>query len=324
MAYSWGVNNSDSKPQAKEVYNPNNAMIWLENSKHLAEFIFSDSPTNETLGTASVYTARTINATYDCESHRVTSGGDGSTLVITVEDVGNLTLRRIFSNSTIFLGTKDSCCTNKVRCQRVLAFEASDTNPWYYDCNITLGYTMHDPYNVSYVSDEMARTAASSIALTGFSAVNTASGNVYPQGSPWGTPLYGNSDKMGMKMATFALGSIAGASIFNPYTSYIGMAPSQGYTLNLTNPGSFYTILGLLCSCHLILLIAVAVLANRVVIGPAGALSTAMLLRPIADHLDSVSGGKETKAFRDAKMHTMVKYEKGRNGRWTLTSKPSV
>jgi hypothetical protein len=53
-------------------------------------------------------------------------------------------------------------------------------------------------------------------------------------------------------------------------------------------------------------------------VGPEGALSLALLLRPIADALDGVSNGRKNQAFKEAMKNTMVRYEKGRNGKWKL------
>jgi hypothetical protein len=97
------------------------------------------------------------------------------------------------------------------------------------------------------------------------------------------------------------------------------MAPSQGVYLHINHRYFFYTIIFLICGCHLAFCIVVAVLANRVMVGPDGHLAMSLLLRPIADKLEGVNGGKENAAFRSAIKHTEVKYEKSRTGRWILS-----
>jgi hypothetical protein len=283
------------------------------------QFVFSDSPTDAWWpASSSVYTARTINSTYVCEAHKVTKGGDGSTADIQVESIGDVTVYETVANATTFFVAEDSTCADNVRCQVVQVFEASNTDPWYYKCNVTMSNTFNDPSNVSFISDDMAQIAVSSIAQTGFVDASGETGEIYPQDSPWGIPLAGDSSAMGMTIASFGIGAIAGASIYNPFTWYNGSAPSQGVYLELGHPYPFYLILGLICGCHFFFLIVVAFSANRVMVGPEEALSMALLLRPIADALDGVSGGKENKAFKDAKRSTMVKYEKAPNGRWTM------
>jgi hypothetical protein len=317
-ALNLGIDNINNKPSNGSIYQTNTT-IWADFNTGLVQLVFPDSPTDSiSPGSFSVYTVRTINATTVCESYKVTAGGDGTTLNIEVETIGNVTVYQTVPNSTTFFVAEDSNCADNDRCQVVQAFEASNTDPWYYKCNITLSKTYNDPANISYISDLMAQIATSSIAQTGFVDSSGETGEIYPQDSPWGIPLSGDNSSMELLMSEFAIGSIAGASVYNPFISYEGNAPNQGVYLELGHPYFFYLILGLICGCHLFFLIAVAVLANKVMVGPEGALSMALLLRPIADALDGISGGKENKAFRDAKRKTMVRYEKSGNGKWSL------
>jgi hypothetical protein len=200
----------------------------------------------------------------------------------------------------------------------VQAFESSDTDPWYYKCNITVGITLGDAQNLSYVSDEMAQIAASAIAQTGFVDGDGETGNIYPPESPWGVPLEGDASLMGSSLSTFAIGAIDGASVQNKFAWYDGMTPSPGVVLEVGHQKLFYAILGAITGAHLFFLLLVAYLANSVKVGPEGALSMALLLRPIADALDGVSGGKENQALKDAKKNTMIRYEKGPNGKWKV------
>jgi hypothetical protein len=281
--------------------------------------VFVDSPTGSDYpGSSSIYTARTINCTYECESYNVTAGGDGSTSEIAVQDLGNVTVYEPIPNATTIWVASNSKCEGSPRCQVVQAFEASSTDPYYYKCNISMSLTYNDPLNISYISDSMAEIATSAIAQTGFVDSEGETGQVYPPESAWGVPLGGDSSYMGLQMATFAIGAIAGAAENNLYTSYVGQAPSPGVYLEVGHQKLFYLILGAIAGSHLFFLCLVAYLANRVMVGPEGALSLALLLRPIADALDGVSGGKENQALKDAKKNTMVRYEKGRNGKWKL------
>jgi hypothetical protein len=181
-----------------------------------------------------------------------------------------------------------------------------------------MGHTYNDTRNLSYVSDYMARIATASIAQVGYTDFYGQASQIYPRDSPWGISNNGSTDDMGWTMGLFALATVVGASINNPLSSYEGQAPSGGVYLHVGHPLPFYLILALICGCHLLFCIVVAVLANRVVVGPDGHLSMSLLLKPIADALEGVSGGKENKAFRDAKRFTKVKYEKGINGKWIL------
>lgn len=197
---------------------------------------------------------------------------------------------------------------------------------WSSQCNITMGSTYNDTGNVSYVSDAMAKIAAASIAQIGYRYyleydpyIDYQAVQIYPRNSPWGANHNGNASEMGHMMALFALGTIAGASLNAPLKSYKGMAPSGGVYLNIGHPKFFYLIIGLIIICHLVFMIVVAVLSNTVMVGPDGHLSMSLLLKPIADKLEGVSGGEENKAFRDAKRTTNVVYDKNQGtGKWRL------
>jgi len=124
---------------------------------------------------------------------------------------------------------------------------------------------------------------------------------------------------MGMTVATYALGSISAAAMYNPPKSIKGTVPSAGFVLQVGHQYFFYTIIGLIVGCHLLFCTVVAVLANRVMVGPDGHLSMSLLLRPIADALEGVSGGRKNQAYKDATKNTTARYEKSRNGRWVLS-----
>lgn len=305
-------------PKPGEIYNPYGAMLFYQNNSNVWDFIFSDSPTDSFLGTFSAYTARQINTTYICESHKVTQNGNGTSDEIVVADIGTVRLSQTVPNSTTYFTNLPYTCESSNRCSVVEAFESSEDEPWYYKCNITMGSTFNDPKNVSYISDYMAQIATASIAQVGYTDYTHQASQIYPKDSPWGIANNGSTDSMGWTIALFALATIAGASINNPMISYEGQAPSQGQALEVGHQYFFYLIIGLICACHLLFCIVVAILANRVMVGPDGHLSMSLLLKPIADALEGVSAGVENKAFRDAKRNTTVRYEKSRNGRWVL------
>jgi len=299
-------------------------MLWYDNTTNYLEFTFSDSPaqssTNGGQGSVfSAYSARKINITFVCEAHEVLEHGNGAFNNITVAEIGIVSVDSVVPNSvTYFTNLGNVCEPGNFRCSIVEAFEASETNPYYYKCNVTLGLTQNDPRSLSFISDAMAYKATSAIAQPGYIDAWGQEYQIYPNKSTWGTPSQGDQNVIGFKIAAFALGSIAGASLFNPYTYYEGMAPSQAFSLTLNHPFYFYLIIGLICACQLFFCLIVAVLANRVMVGPDEHLAMSLLLRPIADSLEAVSGGRQNKAYKDAKKSTTVRYEKAMNGRWIL------
>jgi hypothetical protein len=318
-AYNYGVNNSIYIPNAGEIYQPTGAMLWYDRSNSSVKFIFYDAPNDTTVGLLAVYSNRTLEVNYACESFKVIENGNGTSNDIVAEQLGNITLSQTVPDSMTYSTYQDYQCADNVRCSTVTAFESSETNPWYYICNVTLGQTYNDPQNVSFISDYMAQIATASIAQIGYTDYVGIASQIYPTGSPWGIPQGGNASEVGLVMATYALGTIAGATIYNPLTQYLGMAPKQGVILQVGHPYLFYLIIGLIVICHFVFVVVVAWLANRVMVGPEGHLSMGMLLRDITDALAGVSGGVENAAFKAAKKRTTVIYQKNtRTNGWYL------
>ena len=318
FAYNFGVSYNTSLPKPGDVYQPQGSAMWIDYVNNKTTFVFSDSPTDSYLSSSSIYTNRTITLNYMCESHKVISAGNGS---IEAATIGNISFSHLLVNNSItFFTNTDNNCGGTSRCSVVKAYEVSDipSSSWYYTCNLTLGQTENDPMGLSTISDDMAHIATSSIAQAGFTDSTGQPSQVYPHDSDWGLPSGGDASSMGSSIATFAMGTIVGAANYNPLTSYPGMAPSQGVYLHVNHHYFFYLIIVLIAGCHMIFLVVVAILANRVMVGPDGHVSMSLLLRPIADALEGVSGGKENRAFRDAKRQTQVIYQKTRNGRWRL------
>ncbi|KAH8650629.1 hypothetical protein BGZ60DRAFT_498422 [Tricladium varicosporioides] len=331
LANNYIVNTTQYKPKAGDIYQNSGASIFVDDPARTVQFLFSDSPTGAyQVGTGSVYTDRTINVTWGCSSYKVTSNGSGNVTSLQVANIGTVNVSTTVVDSTTYFTTRPAttavswsrnyCGSNK-RCSVVEVFEANSTDPWYYKCNITVGKTYNDPKNVSYISDEMAWIAGSSIAQVGY-IIREQEAQVYPRGSDWGKIARGDANSVGKIIATFASGSIAGAELFNPQTSYLGPAPSQGMYLKVGHKYFFFVIIGLICGCHLLFCIIVAILANRVKVGPSSHLDMALLLRPIADALEGVSDGKtDSQVYKDAKKTTTAIYKKGTNGRWNLEMK---
>ena len=320
LAYNYGLNETKYMPKAGDYFRSINAMLWFNIDENYAELIFSESSPYTFGGPLppSVYSARKIRVDYACESNQVTAGGDGRANQITVANVGNINVSHVRPDFTTFFTEKDNTCVGDPRCSIIQAFESSDTRPWYYRCTVKFGQTVNDPDKRSQISDRMAYVAGSSIAQMGYADDRGQEAQYYPRNSLWGLLLNGDEAQMGQTVATFALGSLAGASLFNPARFFAGAAPSEGFRLDVRHPKFFYLLIGLICGSQFLFCVVVAVLSNRVMVGPDSHLDMALLLRPIADALEGVSNGKNNSAFRDAKRDTMVRYEKARNGRWIL------
>jgi len=331
LALNFGVDNITSKPKPGDLFLPSSAMLWYDPDGNTTQLMFLDTSYAETgqslnSGALSVYTPRTLNVTYTCDSHLVTFNGSGNDTehTITVEDVGIVYISNIVTNSTIyFTSPNNTCSENENRCTVIEAFENWDISPYYYKCEVTLGQTYNDTYNVSYISDTMAKFATASIAQVGYNESREEQSQIYPPDIFWGSPNFGVDSEMGLSIGLFALGSIAGASYYNPTQSISGCYnsngccnPTAGFVLQIGHRRLFLLSIWIIPAFQFIFIVIVAIFANRVKVGPDNHLGMSLLLRPIADALEGVSSGKENSAFRDAKKRTNVKYEKAVHGRW--------
>ncbi|PQE10446.1 hypothetical protein CJF30_00010435 [Rutstroemia sp. NJR-2017a BBW] len=289
---------------------PNKSMTYV-----FPEFSAAARNDSSILG---IYTDRTISIHYSCNSHKVISNGNGSDYDNpVVQDIGEVYMEDFSTYATTYITNNTNPCaaSGQDRCFVVQAFEASDTDPWYYLCNITMGATINDPHNVSFISDRMARTAVGAIAQMGFSW-DLQQTTYYPNKTQLGAPLHGNATNMGRKIAAYGLSTISGAATFNPTITYSGMEPHTGFKLTIGHRYLFVLSLFLIPIVQCTMCFIIAFWANRVYIHDDAYLSMSLLLRPIADDLYSVSKNHENSAFRSAKKRMMVRYDLGQDGRW--------
>ncbi|KAI9641166.1 hypothetical protein NHQ30_010596 [Ciborinia camelliae] len=309
LPWIFGINDSiDNLPPPREIYQDlaENDIIWKDLPNNKMVFVFTEYSSSGLLG---VYTNRTLDMHYSCSSHKVLSGYDNDNLPIniTVQDIGRpVYVSSFVANETTFFTDYPNSCPGIPRCSIIQAFEASDTDPWYYTCNITLGNTKNDEHNISFISDDMAAIAAAAIATQGYLTYDNSrqEASFYPQKSLWGTPMHGNAVSIGIQIASFGLSSISGAAEFNPVSSYFGSEPHTGFALQVNHTYFFLLIVFLIPLVQFLMCFGIAVWANRVVVQENAYLGMSMLLRPIAD------------AVREGKDDVYVSYEKGEGGRW--------
>ncbi|KAM3084006.1 hypothetical protein ACMFMG_001887 [Clarireedia jacksonii] len=319
----------DEMPQPREVYPRTQNWtsseywnIWEDQPNKTMTYVFSEfsSAADHDSGSIGVYTDRDISMSYSCDSHKVTKNGDASDYYanIIVQGIGEVYIEDFYGNATTYFTNNTNPCTasGKNRCFVIQAFEASNTDPWYYICNITVSATKNDPHNVSYISDRTARMAAGAIAQMGYSW-DLQQTTYYPNQTQLGSPLHGNAPNMGRRIAAYGLSAISGAATFNPTITYSGAEPHTGFILSVNHRYLFIMSVFLPPIVQLVMCFIIAFWANRVYIHDNAYLSMSLLLRPIADELYSISKNNENSAFRSAKKRLMVKYEMvGPDGRW--------
>jgi hypothetical protein len=243
-----------------------------------------------------VATNRKISISTTCNSYPVTSGGNGTAAEITYrqvesKDTDNQGKVRVptagGTGKTIFM--TDTSINCGPGCSTVTALETSADDPWFYSCNTTVGPVANATMSEHRVSKHVRFLAAQAIALQGYwisSSTDDISTNkqhqVYPAQSVFGTPLSGKSEAMAVVMSRFAAGVIAMVAKTNPQISVASFPPMQGSTLTVDRWDYVGLILTTVVWFQLLLSIAVAIMATRVVIPPDGARSMAKVLRIMA------------------------------------------
>ncbi|TQS34732.1 hypothetical protein Golomagni_04874 [Golovinomyces magnicellulatus] len=311
FALNFGIGLTNSEPVPNQIYTSTDPLIWLDKRNSLIDFFFLDSPEGSKMVEGfSIFTPRKINVTYSCDSFLVLAGGDGKSTNIVVRGIGNISLPQAVPESSTFLLREKHACKSGIRCSVVEAFESSYTDPWYYSCEISMGYTQNDPLGISTINDVMAETAIASIAQIGYTDSFGTALQIYPRESMWGQASRGKSEDVGMMIGIFALASIAGIAQFNPFTSYPGKAPGPGFKLKLGHSRFFFGVILLINVSQLLLIILALILAKRVKFGPLGFIGISLLLKPVSNRLPLICEQEDDETARRILENTYALYEK--------------
>lgn len=258
-----------------------------------------------------VYTDRSINVTSSCNSWVISKGGDGDQLNITILLDGNGTTKNVTLpdflgglNQTTYwtdvLNEAGACGTG---CTVVHAFESSETKPWYYQCNMTVGVVNNATLPEHEVSEDMRYLAGGAIAFQGYTFSQADNVSVqyqyYPSQSYYGAPVAGDAKAMGVNIGNFAINVLASAALNNPSWIVQGDQPQKGSALSVTWD-KLYLILGLIAGAQLVLMIVTSLLANLVFVKDASHLVVARTLRPLMDRLGPAGNAADGKQIAEA------------------------
>ncbi|KAH6680866.1 hypothetical protein B0J14DRAFT_532392 [Halenospora varia] len=259
------------------------------------QYVFYESTPDESASTiSSIATNRSINSTGTCSSWPVAQGGNGTSLNITIllDSNGTAATKSIpitagDTQTTYITGPSQSCGTG---CSRIYALEASLTNPWYYECNVSVSQVANATRPEHQVGQDLQDMASAAIALQGYAASSLSNDTdlqfqTYPGESIYGAPQNGSSESMGLLMAQFAIGAVAVTAQFAPSITLPGNQPLIGVVLNVNQWKYVHLILGLIAGIQLMLSLVSTFVANRVVVKENSHLAIARLLRPIVDRL---------------------------------------
>ncbi|KAK1985823.1 hypothetical protein LZ30DRAFT_583266 [Colletotrichum cereale] len=304
ISLAYDMRTVEEAPSARAIFVPSDPLMFC--SESLCKYVFyetsQESITNKNINPVTVATDRSINATSTCIAWPITSGGNGTSPNITValENNGsfdfNLPVQGGTDQTTFMTNTGSDCGPG---CAMIAAFEASNTSPWYYSCNVTVGQVANATLPQHQVGSNLTALAAAAIALQGYAASSQSNDTnfqyqIYPAESIFGTPMNGATEMLQRLLSRFAIGVIAVAAETNDNHVVEGTMPLKGTKLNVSHWNLINMILILTATLQLTLGIAAALVANRVVVPDGGAVEMAQVMRTMAIRdRTAISGASE-------------------------------
>lgn len=249
----------------------------------------ASSTRSDSLNILTVFTSRSIDASTKCQAWPVVEGGESTgTSVIVSTEQGNKTIPIPVAfglSATMYMvNTTETCGPG---CSIISAFESSSTDPWYYNCNVTVSEVANATLPQHKISKNVSEIAAGSIALQGYGVLSFNDTiwqyQVYPAESLYGLAQEGSTDSMSFLISRFTIGAIAGIAENNAPVLLPGEEPERGTKLSITHPGLIIMIFLLLIILQLILEIAVALVANKVVTPDDTPVGLAQVLRAMIE-----------------------------------------
>lgn len=288
MALAYGYGTLDALPSPGTLFDPDSDLMYCGDS--YCKYVFYETTPPELPWYSSVATDRSITTNSTCASWRVVAGGDGTLSIITLGDEYHTAIYIPSINGadqTTFMVSPD--VDLGPTWSRVLAFEASKTDPWFYDCNVTIGEVVNAKLPVHSLGANVSSMAAPAIALQGYGAstfgvnstgVKKYQFQSYPAESVYGNTQNGNNNGMALLMSRFAIGVVAVTAQANTNILAPGRLPLKGIQLDINHWYYVHMILGLTVGLQLLLALGSILAANRVLVRDHSHLGMAALLRP--------------------------------------------
>lgn len=265
LAWVWGT--VDDIPFPGTLWDNNDPLIYCGGAS--CTYIFQESTRSRKQYDLIVATNRSVEATGSCRSWRVTRGAGGNESVITIADDEESRVELMAANGidqTTFMF--DAAAEQGTTWSEVTAFEASESNSWYYRCNVSFSPVINAARKEHEMGINITSLASSAIALQGYGASSLGSSNSsqqfqsYPAESTYGDPQGGSADGMGKLMAAFAAGTVAFAAQANAGIEVPGLRPETGVVLDIPKWRNVHLILGLTIGIQLVLGVGIAILSN--------------------------------------------------------------
>ncbi|KIL89283.1 hypothetical protein FAVG1_07677 [Fusarium avenaceum] len=272
----------DDIPVSETLFFGDNNFLFCDN---YCSYVFRETNTetvdNPYKAPVIALTDRRVDIKTNCSAYRVHEGGNGTSNTIVVEQ--NLRNTSITlpsskgSDQKVYMTAANQTCGSD--CSIVSVFEASSTDPWFYNCTISLGPVLNSKRPEHEIGQSLARLATSAIALGGFGNEGDIRTNSYPKASVFGMPLNGSTDGMQYILSRFATGVLAAVVESNTDIVMDGQQPTIGQKLNVSHWGIITLILWVTTFLQLIVAIVATKVSERVVVPPRDSLSEAQILR---------------------------------------------
>ncbi|KAM0253918.1 hypothetical protein ACHAQJ_007093 [Trichoderma viride] len=325
VALAYGYGGVDEIPQPGALLDSDANLMYCDVNS--CQYIFYEATPASLSYYQAVATNRSISTQATCQGWKVLKGGDGTQHRITIDNANKteFTIPALNGGSqTTFMVDPDR--GSGPTWGHVLAFEASTTDPWFYNCNITINPVTNVEHATQDVGVNVTTLAASAIALQGYGAstlgVNSNSTRhfqfqSYPAESFYGAPQGGNNTGMGQLMAAFAVGVVAITAQVNTNIDAPGLLPLKGIELDISHWYFVHLILGLTVGLQLLLAVTAAGIASKVTVRDHSCVGLAAALQPLLWRLDNSGGGRmtcEKRIFEKIGDGVKVSYVKGRTG----------
>ncbi|ROT43010.1 hypothetical protein SODALDRAFT_347843 [Sodiomyces alkalinus F11] len=306
LAYDTAVFPDAKMPTPGELWYTDDPLMFCDSDSDSCQYVFHEtnpeSLNNPDALPITVSTNRVIHATTECTSWPVVSGGGGTEANITIllpQDQARIIPlpAQAGPDQTTFITDTGADCGRG--CGTVTAFEASDTYPWFYSCNTTIGTVENAEREEHHVGENLGRMATVAIALQGYpnNLTTTESPGVqsviFPAQSIFGMPLGGAASSMAFLLSRFAIGVVAMAAESNDMVVVPGDVPTVGLELHVEHWNYIHVILFLALGLQLLLGFGAAWVANTVVIPGGGPVAEAQVIRAMVARPSSLNGRRD-------------------------------
>ncbi|KAJ4125465.1 hypothetical protein NW768_009084 [Fusarium equiseti] len=267
IALGWIWGDMDTVPTPGTLWDNNDPVIYC--GKRSCKFVFQEWTSRPKKYDLIVSTNRTVEVTGDCRSWKVTKGGGGNETTVTIANQERTEIKITAMNGvnqTTFM--YDASGSQGSTWSEITAFEASNSNPWFYRCNVSFGPVINAYRKEHLLDANITSLASAGIALQGYGASSLGPTNSdrqfqsYPAESTYGEPVGGDADAIGKLVAAFATGVVAVVGQSASTITVPGLQPQNGVVLEISKWAYVHLILGLSLGVQLFLGVGVALISN--------------------------------------------------------------